>query len=63
MVVSLTAPIEKGADGEATEANIELLSKARYWLLCLLRDRSRWQAEREELLDRLENAPAPRAPR
>jgi len=53
MVVSLTA----------TEANIELLSKARYWLLCLLRDRSRWQAEREELLDRLENAPAPRAPR
>jgi len=63
MVVSLTAPIEQGADGEAIEANIELLSKARYWLLCLLRDRSRWQAEREELLDRLENAPAPRAPR
>jgi len=66
MVVSLSTPVEQAADAERTEANTELLTKARYWLLCLLRDRAAWQTEREQLLERvaeLETEQAKRRPR
>ncbi len=53
VVVSRTAAVESLADPAVVDANAELICKARYYLLRLLRDRQRWQAERQELLDRI----------
>jgi len=54
MIVSLTAPVEHTEDEEAARANAELICKARYLLLRLLRDRRQWNEERERLLNRIE---------
>ena len=40
-------------DEEALRANAQLICQARYMLLRLLRERDRWQTEREELLNRI----------
>lgn len=53
VVVSRTAAVESLADPAVVDANAELICKARYYLLRLLRDRQRWQADRRELLDRI----------
>lgn len=66
VVVSRTAAVESLADPGVIDANAELICKARYYLLRLLRDRQRWQAERQELLERiaeLEAKPAKRGRR
>ncbi len=66
VVVSRTATVESLVDPAVVDANAELICKARYYLLRLLRDRQRWQAERQELLDRiaeLEAKPAKRSRR
>jgi len=54
MIVSLTAPVEHTEDEEAARANAELICKARYLLLRLLRDRRQWSEDREKLLGRIE---------
>lgn len=53
MIVSLTAPVEQTLDESATRANAELICKARYLLLRLLRDRQQWQQQRESLLKKI----------
>jgi len=53
VVVSRTATVESLADPAVAGANAELICKARYFLLRLLRDRQRWQVERQELLERI----------
>ncbi len=53
VIVSRTAAVESLADASVIDANVELICKARYYLLRLLRDRQRWQTERQELLGRL----------
>ncbi len=53
LIVSLTAPVEQTDDLEASHANAQLICKARYLLLRLLRDRRRWNKQRELLLDRI----------
>ncbi|MDY0168088.1 MAG: hypothetical protein RBS80_16185 [Thermoguttaceae bacterium] len=66
VVISRTAAVESLADPAVISANAELICKARYYLLRLLRDRQQWQSERQELLDRiaeLEAKPAKRARR
>ncbi|MDZ7619974.1 MAG: hypothetical protein U1E05_23485 [Patescibacteria group bacterium] len=67
MVVSRTATVESAADPTAIGANAELICKARYYLLRLLRDRQQWQSERQALEDRIANLEAqlatPRRPR
>ena len=53
LIVSLSASMEH-AQGEAVaHANAELICKARYLLLRLLRDRQQWKEEREFLLERI----------
>ena len=53
LIVSLTAPVEHTEADGATHANAELICKARYLLLRLLRDRQQWKEEREFLLARI----------
>lgn len=53
LIVSLTASVEHTEDEGVTRANAELICKARYLLLRLLRDRQQWQEERECLLERI----------
>ncbi len=52
-VVSLTAPVEQTEDKSAVGANAELICKARYLLLKLLRDRQQWKQKRECLQKRI----------
>ena len=59
MIVSLTALVEHTDDEEASQANAQLICKARYLLLRLLRDRRDWAQQREQLnrrIDELEDA-------
>lgn len=53
LIVSLTAPVEHIKDEAVAHANAELICKARYLLLRLLRDRQQWKAQREALLGRI----------
>ncbi len=53
LIVSLTAPVEQTDDRDVIEANAQLICKARYFLLRLLRDRQRWQQQRAALLERI----------
>jgi len=53
LIVSLTAGVEHTQCVEALEANAQLICKARYLLLRLLRDRQQWKEEREFLLERI----------
>jgi len=52
-IVSLTAGVEHTESDGATEANAQLICKARYLLLRLLRDRQKWTEERDSLLERV----------
>jgi len=59
MIVSLTALVEHTKGEEAAQANAQLLCKARYLLLRLLRDRRDSAEQREQLsrrIDELEDA-------
>lgn len=61
MVVSRMATIQSLVDPAVIDANAELICRARYYLLRLLRDRQRWQSERqamEERIAKLEVQPA-----
>ena len=53
LIVSLTAPVEQTEADGAAHANAELICKARYLLLRLLRDRQQWKEERDFLLERI----------
>ncbi len=53
MIVSLTATVEQTHDEGVTHANAQLICKARYLLLRLLRDRQQWKEQREFLLERI----------
>lgn len=53
MIVSLTAGVEHTETGGTIDANAELLCKARYLLLRLLRDRQQWKEEKEFLVQRI----------
>ncbi|MHC4178511.1 MAG: hypothetical protein ACYSWU_13455 [Planctomycetota bacterium] len=53
MIVSLTAAVEQTRDEVATRANAQLICKARFLLLRLLRDRQQWKEQREFLLERI----------
>jgi hypothetical protein len=53
MIVSLTAGVEHAKDEAVAHANAELICKARYLLLRLLRDRQQWKDQREFLLERV----------
>jgi hypothetical protein len=52
-VVSRTATVQSLVDPAVIGANAELICKARYYLLRLLRDRQRWQSERQALQARI----------
>lgn len=52
-IVSLSARVEHTLDGGVTDANAELICKARYLLLRLLRDRQQWKEDREFLVQRI----------
>ena len=62
MIVSLTAGVNQTEDEDLTHANAELICKARYALLRLLRDRQQWQAEKEHLLERIRTLEAALGP-
>jgi len=53
MIVSLAASVDQTRDEAVTDANAELICKARYLLLRLLRDRQQWKEQREFLLQRI----------
>ena len=53
MIVSLTAGVEYTETDGAIDANAELICKARYLLLRLLRDRQQWKEEQEFLVQRI----------
>jgi len=53
MIVSLTASVDQTEADGVPHANAELICKARYLLLRLLRDRQQWKEEREFLLQRI----------
>lgn len=53
LIVSLTASAEHMQDEAVTHANAELICRARYLLLRLLRDREQWKEQREFLLERI----------
>ncbi len=52
-IASLTAGVEHTKNESATAANADLICKARYLLLRLLRDRQQWKEEREFLVQRI----------
>ncbi|NIP87091.1 MAG: hypothetical protein GTO03_16625, partial [Planctomycetales bacterium] len=54
----LAAPIGQTHDEAAADANAQLICRARYLLLRLLRDRRQWQRERESLLERIRHLEA-----
>jgi len=58
MIVSLTASVEQARDEGVTHANAQLICKARYLLLRLLRDRRQWKQDREFLLERIRSLEA-----
>jgi hypothetical protein len=53
LIVSLTAGVEHTESVEALNANAQLICKARYLLLRLLRDRQQWKEERGFLIERI----------
>jgi hypothetical protein len=53
MIVSLTAGVGHVHDDATTDANAQLICKARYLLLRLLRDREQWKQQRECLLEKI----------
>ena len=53
LIVSLSASMEHARGKAVAHANAELICKARYLLLRLLRDRQQWKEEREFLLERI----------
>ncbi len=53
VLVSQTVTLLSPTDPVAIDANTDLICRARYCLLRLLRDRQQWQTERQELLDRI----------
>ena len=53
LIVSLTAPVEHTQYENVAQANAQLICKARYLLLRLLRDRHQWREERELLFERI----------
>ena len=53
LIVSLTATVEHTKDEAVSHANAQLICKARYLLLRLLRDRQQWKEQREFLLERI----------
>ena len=53
MIVSLTASVEHTEDEGVTHANAQLICKARFLLLRLLRDRQQWKEQREFLVERI----------
>ena len=53
LIVSLTASVEHTQDRAATEANAQLICKARTLVLRLLRDRQQWKGQRVFLQERL----------
>ena len=62
MIVSLTAGVNQTEDEDLTHANAELICKARYALLRLLRDRQQWKAEQKHLLERIRTLEAALGP-
>jgi len=53
LIVSLTASVDQTEAEGVSYANAELICKARYLLLRLLRDRQQWKQEREFLMQRI----------
>ncbi|MBN2475834.1 MAG: hypothetical protein JXB62_14575 [Pirellulales bacterium] len=53
LIVSLSAPVGQTEAEGVTYANAQLICKARYYLLRLLRDRHQWKEQREFLLQRI----------
>jgi hypothetical protein len=53
MIVSMTATVEHARDRAAVDANAQLICRARYLLLRLLRDRQQWKEQREFLQERI----------
>jgi hypothetical protein len=53
IIVSLSAAVEQANGEVVTHANAELICKARYLLLRLLRDRQQWKEQRGFLLERI----------
>lgn len=53
LIVSLTASVEHTKDEAVARANAQLICKARYLVLRLLRDRQQWKEEREFLCARI----------
>ena len=53
MIVSLSATAEHTRDEGVTHANTQLICKARFLLLRLLRDRQQWKEQRTFLLERI----------
>ena len=53
LIVSMTAPVEQTDDEAVRLANTQLICKARYLLLRLLRDRQQWNQQRELLQERI----------
>ncbi len=53
LIVSLTASVKHTDDRTASEANAQLICKARTMLLRLLRDRQQWNQQREFLQERI----------
>ncbi len=53
LIVSLTAAVEHAQDESVAQANAQLICKARYLLLRLLRDRQQWTQQRDLLFERI----------
>ena len=53
MIISLTASVEHTEEVGVIRANAELICKARYYLLRLLRDRKQWKKERDDLSQKI----------
>ncbi len=53
LIVSLTASVQHTQDRAATEANAQLICKARTLVLRLLRDRQQWKEQRAFLQERI----------
>jgi len=53
VITSMSASVEHTEDEDVLRANVQLICKARYELLRLIRDRRQWHRERELLLERI----------
>jgi len=55
LIVSLASSLGHAEDDDVINANAELICKARYLLLRLLRDRSKWQEDRRDMEARIQH--------